>query len=115
MLYDFTFQPIRGSTLPSFTSSGSITSSAQALESSAANRTWNGPSGRTIRFSESSGEDYYVQFGTSIVVAVKNTSMLVLGAASEVFRLQPGQTHVAILSVSTSTAAVINMTLGTGR
>ncbi len=115
MLYDQTFQPIRGSTAPSFNSTTNTASSANALQSTGL-REWDmGPSGRSVRFAESSGVDYFVNFGDSGIVAASSDSMKVLGGAVEIFRIQPGQTHVAIRSVDGSTAAGVNITLGYGR
>lgn len=115
--YDFPFQPIRNSTAPSFevTSSGFTGTTAQALESTAIGRTWEGPSGRAVRFAESSAVDYFVNFGSSLIVAASSDSMKVLGGTVESFFIQPGQTHVAIRSISTSTDALVNVTLGYGR
>lgn len=104
------------STAPSFQSAGSVASSANALESTAIGRTWDGPASRAVRVAESSGIDYYLAFGSSTLVAVSSESMLVLGGTVEIFHpIVPSITHIAILSVSTSTAAEVNVTLGYGQ
>jgi len=109
-LYPFT--PVV-STAPAFQVSGTLASTANALEG--ANRKWQGASGRTIRFAESSGIDYYVKFGSSTVVAAATDSMLLLGGTvQDLKQPKPSDTYVAIKSISTSTAAVVNVTLGYG-
>jgi len=113
--YDKPFYPVPNTTAPSFESAGSLTSSANELQSTALGRQWFGPSGRSVRLTESSGLDYHVNFGSSLIVAASSDSILVLGGVSEVFTIDPSVTYVAIKSVSTSTAAAVNITLGYGR
>lgn len=114
--YDYPFQPIRNSSqssAPSFDVTLSTASTANALESSGV-REWPGPSGRAVRIAESSGVDYRIAFGSSTITAGTSGVMLVLGAAAELFRVQPGQTYVAVMTSSTQ-VSTINITLGYGR
>jgi hypothetical protein len=99
----------------SFLSAGAITSSNQAIESSAVREWIHGPSGRALRFSESSGVDYTIELGTSTAVASTATSMMLLGGTVEIVRIDPGQTHIAIKSMSSATAPNLNITLGRGQ
>src|SRR3990167_3153243 len=101
-LFEYPFQPIRNSTnssAPAFDVTLSTASSANAIESSGV-REWAGPASRALRFSETSGVDYRLAFGSSTVTAGTTGNMLVLGAAAELFRIQPGQTYFAILTTS---------------
>lgn len=110
--YDLPFYPVP-STAPSFLATLSTVSSAQAMESTSV-RDWQGPTGRSVRLSETSGVDYNVQIGTSDVVVTSTASMLILGGVVEVFRVNPGQTHIALMTQSTQISNV-NITLGYGR
>lgn len=103
------------STAPSFQISGTLISTAQALESTAVNRVWSGPGSRSVRFVESSGIDYYIKFGSSTVVAASSDSMEILGGTETALTPPPDATYVAIRSISTSSAAVVNVTIGYGR
>jgi hypothetical protein len=114
--FDLPFQPIRGSSnssASSFDVTLSTASQLTAFESSGA-RKWEGPSGRAVRFAESSGVDYRVSWGSSDIVAGATGSMLVLGGAVESFSVQPKDTHVALMTTSTGISSV-NVTLGYGR
>lgn len=102
------------STAPSFLISGTLASTAQALESTAVNRKWQGPSSRAVRLCESSGVDYYIKFGSSTVTAASTDSILVLGGTETVITPPVNATYIAIKSISTATAAVVNVTIGTG-
>ena len=113
--YDLAFAPAINSTEPSFTVTLSTLSSAHAFETGTTLRSWEGPTGRSIRLSETSGVDYKVQFGTSDVVATSSGSMLVLGGAAELFTIQAGQTHVAFIKDSTTDISDVNVTIGYGR
>lgn len=109
----YPFRPIR-STAASF-NVGSTTvfgSTTSAFQSSGV-RVWSGPQ-RDIRLSESVGIDYYVNFGSSDIVASSSDSMLLLGGTVETFHIEPSLTHIAINSISTSTGAKVNVTLGHG-
>lgn len=113
-LFDYPFQPIRNSTAPSFNSTGGDNASTLNAFESSGLREWDkGPDGRAVRFAESSGVDYFVNFGTSDIVAASSDSMFVLGGTVELFRIQPGQTHMALISFST--VAEVNITIGYGR
>ena len=111
--FDTAFKPVR-STEPTFSMTLSTISSAVALESTATFRQWFGPFGRTVRVMESSGVEFFLQFGSSLAVAVSTGSMRMLGGVAEVFTLEAVQTYVAIMTDSTSISNV-NMTLGYGR
>jgi len=111
----YPFRMIRGTTAPSF-SAGSTTvfdSTASAFESTALSRVWSGPN-RSVRLAEDLGVDSYVNFGSSLITANSSDSMLLLGGTVEVFHIEPAHTHIAINSVSSSTGARINVTLGYG-
>lgn len=111
--FDTAFKSVR-STEPSFSMTLSTLSSAVAFQSTATGREWLGPFGRTVRVMESSGVEFFMQFGSSLAVAVSTGSMRMLGGVAEVFTIEPGQTYVAIYTVSTSISDV-NFTLGYGR
>lgn len=108
----FPFTPVN-STAPSFESTLGSTSQFYALQSSAVNRLWNGPSGRAVRFAESSGVDYYLNWGTTLAVAASSDSILMLGGVESVLTPPtPSVTHVAIAGKSTD--VVVNLTIGYG-
>ena len=111
----YPFRAIRGTTAPSFVAGGDavFVSTASALESTALLRVWSGPQ-RSVRLCESSGVDYHINFGSSTIVAASSDSIKVLGGTVEVFHVEPGHTHIAVNSVSTSTGAAVNVTLGYG-
>lgn len=111
--YDQAFQPVR-STEPSFNMTLSTASSAVALESTATGRRWSGGTGRTIRVMESSGNEFFLQLGSSLAVAVSTGSMRMLGGVAEVFKVEPGQSYIALMTLSTSPSDV-NVVLGYGR
>lgn len=114
--YELAFQPVRNSSqssAPAFDVTLSTASTANALQSSGV-REWDGPSGRAVRFAETSGVDYRVAFGSSTIVAGTTGNTLVLGGAAEAFYIQPGQTYVAIMTTSTQISAV-NIAIGFGR
>ena len=101
------FRIIRGTTAPSFNSNTNTASSANALESTALSRIWSGPYPRAVRLAETSGVDYYVNFGSSLVSAGGSTdAMLVLGGTVEIFHVE-SQSHIAIKSIDGSTAALV--------
>lgn len=111
----YPFMPVRGTTAASFNSTSlGPTSTFVALESTALGRVWAGPTGRAIRLCESSGIDYFIALGTSTVEAASSDSMKILGGTVETFHVAPGQTHIAVLSGSSTTAAEVNVTLGYG-
>lgn len=111
----YPFRAIRGTTAPSFEAGSSTVflSTANAFESTGLGRVWSGPL-RSIRLSESSGLDYHVNFGSSTITANSSDSILVLGGTVEVFHIEPAHTYIATNSVSTSTGARVNVTLGYG-
>lgn len=111
--YDQAFQPVR-STEPSFNMTLSTASSGVVFQSTATGRQWDGPTGRSIRVMESSGNEFFIQFGSSTVVATSTGSMRMLGGVAEVFRIDANQTYVAVMTLSTSPSDV-NFTLGYGR
>lgn len=105
------FNPII-STSASFNLAVSNVSSANALESTALNRIWQGPSGRAIRIAETGGIDVYIAFGTTLVVAASTDCMMLLGNTVEIFTTKPGNTCIAAFSSTTTT---LNLTLGYGQ
>lgn len=107
------FRIIRGTTAPSFNSTANLTSSALALESTALARVWQGAN-RVVRVTESSGVGAHINFGSSLVEAASSDSILFLGGTVETFHVEPGQTYIAVASISTTTAAELNITLGYG-
>lgn len=111
----YPFRPIRGTTAPSFEVGSTVVfaSTASALESTALNRVWAGTQ-RSVRLAEDKGIDAHINFGSSAIVANSSDSILYLGGTVEVFHVEPGLTHMAIQSVSTSTGARVNVTLGYG-
>lgn len=111
-LFNYPFQPILNSTAPAFSSSFDDTALLVVLESTAIPRQWQHVGGRSIRFAESSGVDYYAKLGTSDVVAASSDSAKILGGTVEVWRVQPNQTHISLYS---STLAIVNITLGVGQ
>ena len=111
----YPFRVIRGTTAPAFEvgATNVFVSTASAFESTALNRVWAGPN-RSIRLAEKDGIDYHYQTGSSSVEANSSDSTLVLGGTVETFHIEPAHTHIAINSVSTSTGARVNVTLGYG-
>ena len=108
------FRPVP-STAPAFEAQSSFTNAQlHALQSTAIGRQWAGPSGRAIRLAESSGLDYFAVTGTSDVVAASTDSILFLGGTVETIYPNPKDTHISLLSLSTSTAPAVNITLGYG-
>ncbi len=109
------FEPVV-STAPSFRvgATNVFTSTATAFESTAIGRVWQGPGGRAVRVGEENGRDYYVNFGSSLIAANATDSILILGGTVETFSLRPSDSYIAIKSVSTSTGAVVNVTIGYG-
>ena len=104
------FRPISSSS-PGFNST-SGPSQYYALESTALNRFWNGPSGRALRVASISGDDFYVQFGTTSSMTVGTTcGVLILGGTVESFAMMPYWTHIGIAA---STDVICNMALGYG-
>jgi hypothetical protein len=114
--HQYSFHRVVGTTAPSFTMGATdvFASTASVLESTALGRQWQGPSGRVVRLAEDKGIDFHVNFGTSTIIAASTDSMLVLGGTVEDFKVEPSDTYIAIKSVSTSTGAVVNITLGYG-
>lgn len=113
----YPFRIIRGTTAPSFEigASNVFASTTTVFESTALNRVWSGPS-RSVRIAEYQGIDAWINFGTStITVGGSSDSMLFLGGTVETFNIEPGQTYIAMQSVSTSTGAKLNITLGYGQ
>lgn len=109
----YPFRPIR-STAASFNIGSTLVfgSTTSAFQSTGT-REWSGPQ-RDIRLSEDLGVDYYVNFGSSDITASSSGSMLLLGGTVETFHIEPALTHIAISSISTSTGAKVNVTLGHG-
>lgn len=109
-LFLYPFQPLKNSTAPAFESTADNNAVLLPIESTGI-REWQFPTSRAVRLAEKTGADYYVKFGTSDVVAASTNSMLVLGSAVEIFRLEAGQSHMSIMS---STSITVNITLGVG-
>ena len=111
----YPFHRVFGTTAPSFEAGATdvFASTASVLESTALGRRFQGPN-RIVRLSEDKGIDYHINFGSSTVVAASTDSILVLGGTVEAFKLQPSDDYIAVKSVSTSTGAVVNVTLGYG-
>lgn len=111
----YPFRPIRGTTAPSFEigATNVFTSSASVFESTALNRVWSGAQ-RSIRLAEKEGIDSHVNWGSSLITANSSDSILFLGGTVETFHIEPAHTYIAINSVSTSTGAKVNVTLGYG-
>jgi hypothetical protein len=114
--FHYSFHPVAGTTAPSFLagSTAVFASTANVLESTAIGRVWQGPASRTVRLAEKNNDDYYVNFGTSTVVAASSDSILVLGGTVEDFRVEPSATYIAIAAASTTAGAEVNVTLGYG-
>ena len=110
-LYRTPFRPLPTSTGPSFNSS-SGSSGLYALESTALNRFWGIPGGRTIRIASIAGDDFYIALGSSTIVAGTTDSMLILGGTVELFRDTGDVSYIAIKS---STDVIVNVTLGQGQ
>lgn len=105
------FTPI-SSTLPSFDVFIDSTSVATALESTSI-REWAGPTGRSIRISTITADDFRMQLGSTLAAASTAGSMLMLGGTVEVIRqLRVQDTNIAFHS---STDVNINVTLGYGQ
>ena len=105
------FEPLVNSSSPSFNSSALGTTTVNyALESTALNRVWQGPSSRSIRLNTLGSSSFYFQLGSSTVAAGSTDSVLVTG--SVIIGVQPKQTYIAVMS---STSTVVNVTLGVGR
>lgn len=109
--YDYPFRAIPSSE-PAFNVALSQSAVLTKLEST--ERVWQGPSGRSIRLSETSGVDYFIALGSSLVAAVSTASMQILGGVAEVFRVDPSDTYISVITAATSTHTV-NVTLGYGR
>jgi hypothetical protein len=105
-LYEFPFRPL-DTTAPSFNSTNA---DGIALQSTGV-REWRFPSSRAVRITSKDSADFHIAFGSSTVIANTSACMAVLGGVSEIFTLQPHQTHIAIAS---STDVTVNITPGTG-
>ena len=108
--FDLPFQPIVSSHT-SFDMILSTASSAVELESSG--RIWSGPGSRSIRISESSGVEYRMQIGSSLVEAAAATCPMMLGGVAEIFTIYPRNTYIALMTTSTAISNV-SVTLGYG-
>ena len=106
------FQHLFNTTSPAFSSSAmGATSHVYALESTGL-REWQNPSNRAVRVQGQPDVPYSIKFGPSTVTAGSSDSALAWGKNRDVWTIQPGQTHVAIVS---STTIIVNFTLGAGR
>ncbi len=128
--FQFPFYAIDGSTAPSFEAGASdvFLSTAVSLESSTTGdlsstlpRIWSGPASRAIRVvglsilpGQAVASDFYMNLGSSLITANSTDSMLILAGTVETFRVKPNETHIAIRSVSTTTGARVNVTIGYG-
>lgn len=81
------------------------------IESTAINRIFKGPTGRAIRVASISGDDFYVQFGSSTMTLGSSVGTLILGGTVEGFALQPYHTYIGVFS---STDVIVNVTPGYG-
>jgi hypothetical protein len=95
------------STVPSFTINSTATNAAYSLESTL--RYWAGPLNRAVRISCNSADDFYVQFGSSLSVAVVGTSILVPGGLIVDSALDASQDYIA---TAATTSVAFNVTLG---
>ena len=110
-IYQRPFHQIENSTNPAFSSTlGS--SELYALQSTALNRFWATPNGRTVRVASLASDDYYLNFGSSLITVGTTNGVLVLGGTVELFGVVPGQDYVAVKS---STDVIVNFTLGLGQ
>ena len=106
------FQHLFNTTAPAFSSSAmGATNFTYALESTGL-REWQNPSNRAVRVQGVPDVPFYIKFGPSTVTAGASDSVLAWGKNREVFTVQPGQTHVGVVS---STTVIVNFTLGAGR
>lgn len=106
------FQALTNTTAPSFSSSAiGATNHVYALESTGL-REWQWPSARAVRVIGNGSALYSIKFGDENAVAASSNSALAAGNLREVWSVQPGQTHVAIVS---STTITVNFTLGSGQ
>ena len=108
----YPFIPIPSST-PGFDVVLSTGSTLNAIENSSGRQWLSGPTGKSIRLSETSGVDYRVAMGTSTVDAALTGSMLVLGGVVEVFNVPAGG-YISIMTTSTAISTV-NVALGYGQ
>lgn len=100
----YPFQPV-SSTEIGFNSSAAV----RALESTA--RFWQYPTSRAVQVASIAGDDFYINFGSSLVVASASAGMLCLGGAERVYGVDTGDTYIAIAS---STDVTVNIALGHG-
>ena len=107
------FRPsLHGSSSPTISSTLGSSGILYAFESTGL-REWQFPSNRSILVTEFSGADFWINIGSSDVVAVAGTNGIpVLGGTAQVFSLRdPSQTHFAFAS---STSVTVNVTIGHG-
>lgn len=109
-LYQRPFQFLEHSTGPGFNSTNG-SSGLYALQSTAVNRMWLQPNGRTLRVASGGSDDFYIATGSSLVAIGTTDGALVLAGTVELFRVPPAHTHVMFKS---STDVTINFTLGLG-
>ena len=101
------------STAPSFeVSLTGANSTANALEA-AGLRLFDGPTGRAVRFSTKTADDYYLAFGTSDIVASSSESIGMLGGTVETFF--PTKPDWGFIALQSSTDVTVNVTLGHGQ
>lgn len=106
----YAFYPVTSTAGPSFESTlGS--SGLYALESTTV-RQWQGASGRAVRIASKAADDFYVNVGSSDIVAASTNSVLILGGTVETFFLRPVQSHIMVFS---STDVTANITIGYGQ
>ena len=107
------FAPLVNSSSPGFNAVAVDNTAVNfALESTALNRIWQGPSSRSVRLTGLIGDRFYANFGASAVTAASTNSALCIGSVPVIFSVDPKQTYVALVS---STTITINVTLGVGR
>ncbi len=108
--FQYPFQPINSSE-PSFTAAFDNTAANHVLESTGT-REWQGPGSRAVSIAAMAADDYYINFGSSLVTCTSSGNKLILGGTDQVFRVRPAQTYVAFVS---STDISMNLTLGYGQ
>lgn len=102
------------STAPGFQVSVSSTSQAVAIESTALNRNWDGPTGHSIRISSLTGSgDFYIAFGSSTISVGTTNGMQMIGGTVEMWNeIKPSHGYIAFYS---STDVTANVSIGYGQ
>ncbi len=112
ILHQLAFSPISNTTAPGFSEFVDSTSVSFALESTSLREfEGRGLISRTVRISNLSLDDYFVNFGDSNIVAASSDSILCPGGAVHIFSLISNDSHIAMVS---STDVNVNVVLGVG-